>query len=106
MVTFALAATSSIPSTPSTTSSVSSSIDILRLQSTIAKGRVYQHENFINETQVLAILHDIKLLKEEQIIETIRFVQYIKENQNFGKEGRTTAPAPWRMDSLQKQQQK
>lgn len=101
MVSFALAATAS-----SKSSSVSSSIDIPRLQSTIAKGRVYQHENFINETQVLAILNDIERLKEEQIMKPSGLSNTLKkENQNFGQEDRTTAPAPWWMDSLQQQQQ-
>lgn len=77
-------------------------LNIEKLQSTIASGRVYQHENFINETRVQAMLDDIERIRKDNIMKPSGLSNTLKkQNQNFGEEDRTAAPAPWWKESLQ-----
>ena len=76
-------------------------LDVKRLKHEIANGRVYQHHNFINEEQVQAMIDDIEKLREQNKMQPSGLSNTLKkENQNFGDEDRTTAPAPWWNQSL------
>ena len=76
-------------------------LDIPRLKSDIAAGRVHQHFNFLTEEEVAALLEQADILREGGAFAASGLSNTNKGNdQNFGQEDRTVSPLPWWKDSI------
>jgi len=76
-------------------------IDAKRLRETIAAGRVYQQENFLNEEQIQVLLNDLnKMIQEKKMVPSGLSNTNKGKDQNFGESDRMTCALPWWVDSL------
>ncbi|KAG7349427.1 2OG-Fe(II) oxygenase superfamily-domain containing protein [Nitzschia inconspicua] len=71
---------------------------------TIHKGRVYQHDNFLTETQVKHLLDEIETLREDGKFITKGLSNTANQVQQFSvRQDRSICPVPWFVDALQTQ---
>lgn len=92
-----------LQSSSQTFSSSSTLLDIDRLQQTIARGRVYQHPNFLSEDQVNIILEEIKDMEAQNKFQRKGLSNTVLgQNQTFdAKLDRSICPVPWFLDALE-----
>lgn len=78
-------------------------LDVNCFRETIHSGRVYQQENFLNEDEIGTLLADMRRLADEgkMIPSGLSNTSRGKNEQGFGKNDRSTCPAPWWIASLQ-----
>ena len=76
-------------------------INITSLQQSIASGRVYHQKNFLNEEQVQYLISDMERLEKQNAFQRSGLSNTNKGNdQNFGKQDRSTTETPWFHDSI------
>lgn len=64
-------------------------VEVERLMSAIANGRVYQQENFLTEDQVQIMINDIERLREQNMMKPSGLSNTLKKSdQKFGDEDR------------------
>lgn len=72
----------------------------------IHKGRVYQHDNFLSETQVQQLLDEIRTLEQEGKFVTKGLSNTANQAQRFSAhQDRSICPVPWFVDALQQTKQ-
>lgn len=77
-------------------------VDLEKLKESVLSGRVYQHENFLNEEEIQILVDDIdRLTREKKMMPSGLSNTNKGGNQQFGESDRTTCPVPWWVDSLQ-----
>lgn len=82
--------------------SQSSIVDLQKLKEDVLSGRVYQHNDFLNEEEIMMLLNDIdRLIVEKKMVPSGLSNTNKGGKQNFGESDRTTCPVPWWSDSLQ-----
>ena len=72
-------------------------LNVSRLQETIHRGRVYQIEDFVSETEVQELLDGMQGLD----FQASGLSNTVVKEQNFGSQDRRTCPVPWWKDSLE-----
>jgi len=95
------ATTRSSSSSDSSTAPQCSDLDISKLRSDLASGRVHHHRNFLNEAQVGALLEQAEHLRQSGAFAPSGLSNTQKgKDQYFGEADRTVCPLPWWKDSI------
>lgn len=78
-------------------------LDVDRLRRTIARGRVYQHENFLVDEEVQIVLKEVKEMESKNKFQRKGLSNTVLgQNQTFdAKLDRSICPVPWFQDALE-----
>ena len=76
-------------------------LDVERLRQTISSGRVYQHPNFLSESQVSFLLEEMQQLENNGSFERSGLSNTVKgKQQRFGSNDRRVCAVPWWSSAL------